>query len=133
MTQLDSIETDLWPEEVTLMDVGPRDGLQNEEVPVSVDDKVELIAQLQKAGCSYIEAGSFVSKKAVPSMANSVEVIGELDVRGILHNGTIACLVPNMKGFDLAKNAGIREIAIFGSSSEAFSQKVRNEGGLVIF
>lgn len=114
---------------VRIVEVGPRDGLQNERSNVSVDDKVTLITKLADAGCSYIEAGSFVSPKAVPAMANSFEVMSRLADPSWRDrqspNLVLACLVPTMKYFHQAIDVKAGEIAIFASASESFSQKVR--------
>lgn len=107
------------PQQVKLVEVGPRDGLQNER-SVTTEAKVQLINQLSQTGLSYIEAGSFVSPKWVPQMADSAEVFAAIDrIPGI----TYAALTPNLKGFDNAVSAGADEVAIFGAASEGFSQK----------
>ncbi|UTM60037.1 hydroxymethylglutaryl-CoA lyase [Photobacterium sp. CCB-ST2H9] len=106
------------PKEVKIVEVGPRDGLQN-ELSVSTADKVTLINQLSATGLRHIEAGSFVSPKWVPQMADSAEVFQQINrVSGI----TYAALTPNMKGLELAIEAGADEIAVFASASEGFSQ-----------
>ncbi|MGH6861035.1 MAG: hydroxymethylglutaryl-CoA lyase, partial [Phyllobacterium sp.] len=105
---------------VRLVEVGPRDGLQNEARPLSVMDRVRMIESLIDAGLRTIEAGSFVSPKWVPQMAGSAEVLTALGRReGI----AFPMLVPNLKGFEAAREAGAEEIAIFASASESFSQK----------
>src|SRR5690554_1860799 len=110
----------LLPRQVRLVEVGPRDGLQNEPQPISVADKVRLIDDLSAAGLSYIEAGSFVSPKWVPQMAGSAEVFGQITRKpGV----TYAALTPNLKGLEAAIAAGVKEVAVFGAASEAFSQK----------
>ncbi|SDI50161.1 hydroxymethylglutaryl-CoA lyase [Pseudomonas panipatensis] len=108
------------PQSVRLVEVGPRDGLQNEKQPISVADKVRLVDDLTAAGLSYIEVGSFVSPKWVPQMAGSAEVFA-----GIQHKPgvTYAALAPNLKGFEAALAAGVKEVAVFAAASEAFSQK----------
>ncbi len=105
------------------MEVGPRDGLQNETGRISVDKKVELIQGLAKAGCSFIEAGAFVSPKWVPQMADSGSVLQTLNFEGL--RPIISVLVPNTKGLEqaLQYHDRIDEIAIFGSASEGFSQR----------
>lgn len=105
---------------VRLVEVGPRDGLQNEVRPLSVADRVEMIDGLIEAGLTTIEAGSFVSPKWVPQMAGSAEVLASLGRR---EGVNLPMLVPNFKGFEAARDAGAREIAIFASASESFSQK----------
>ncbi|RDD62891.1 hydroxymethylglutaryl-CoA lyase [Ferruginivarius sediminum] len=108
------------PSRVTVVEVGPRDGLQNEARPVSVDDRVELIESLAAAGLLVVEAGAFVSPKWVPQMAGSDEVLGRLTRRpGVRY----PVLVPNMKGYERARAAGADEIAVFGAASETFSQR----------
>jgi hydroxymethylglutaryl-CoA lyase len=108
------------PQRVRLVEVGPRDGLQNEAVPVSVSDKLQLVHDLAEAGVSYIEAGSFVSPKWVPQMAGSAELFaGLLRKPGV----TYAALAPNLRGFEDALAAGVQEVAVFAAASEAFSQR----------
>lgn len=112
--------TAILPAAVKIVEVGPRDGLQNEKQPISAEDKIALIDMLSAAGLSYIESGSFVSPKWVPQMATSTEVFN-----GINRNAevTYAALTPNMQGFDAAVAVNADEVAIFGAASEAFSQK----------
>ena len=108
------------PHSVRLVEVGPRDGLQNEKQPISVADKVRLVDDLSAAGLSYIEVGSFVSPKWVPQMAGSAEVFAGIKRKpGI----TYAALAPNLKGFEAALEAKVEEVAVFAAASEAFSQK----------
>lgn len=108
-----------FPKRVKIVEVGPRDGLQN-EVPVMLEDKVELINSLSDTGLSVIEAGSFVSPKWVPQMAGSGDIYAQINQKdGISY----PALTPNMKGYELAKSAGVKEVAIFGAASESFSQK----------
>lgn len=105
---------------VKLVEVGPRDGLQNEKAEVTTDQKIQLIDMLGAAGLTAIEAGSFVSPKWVPKMADSGEVFDKMTKRdGVSY----PVLTPNMKGLDAALSHGAAEIAIFGAASEAFSQK----------
>jgi len=108
---------------VSIFEVGARDGLQN-EVPVTTADKLRLIEQLADAGVKRIEAGSFVSPKWVPQMADSDAVFHQLNRQINRHPGVIySALTPNLKGFELALAAGADEVAIFGAASESFSQK----------
>ncbi len=108
------------PKEVRLVEVGPRDGLQNEAQPISVADKVRLVDDLTEAGLAYIEVGSFVSPKWVPQMAGSAEVFAGIQQRpGV----TYAALAPNLRGFEDALAAGVKEVAVFAAASEAFSQR----------
>ncbi|HBF46794.1 MAG TPA: hydroxymethylglutaryl-CoA lyase [Shewanella frigidimarina] len=107
------------PTKVSIFEVGARDGLQN-EVPVTTADKLTLITQLGDAGIKRIEAGSFVSPKWVPQMADSDAVLQQLKRQaGVVYSA----LTPNLKGFELALAAGADEVAIFGAASESFSQK----------
>ena len=108
------------PHHVRLIEVGPRDGLQNEKQPISVADKVRLTNDLSAAGLSYIEVGSFVSPKWVPQMAGSAEVFAGIQYKpGVVYGA----LTPNLKGFEAAVEAGVKEVAVFAAASEAFSQR----------
>ena len=108
------------PHHVRLIEVGPRDGLQNEKQPISVADKVRLTNDLSAAGLSYIEVGSFVSPKWVPQMAGSAEVFAGIQYQpGVVYGA----LTPNLKGFEAAVEAGVKEVAVFAAASEAFSQR----------
>jgi len=105
---------------VRIVEVGPRDGLQNEKGEVSTETKIALIERLAEAGCAVVEAGAFVSPKWVPQMADSAEVFRGVDKRaGVAY----PVLTPNMKGFEAAMAAGAREVAIFGAASESFSRR----------
>lgn len=108
------------PSRVKIVEVGPRDGLQNEKEIVPTATKIELIEHLAEAGLRVIEATSFVSPKWVPQMGDNTEVM-----RGIRrHPNTIyAALTPNLQGFDAAVEAGATEVAIFAAASESFSRK----------
>ena len=108
------------PSRVTLVDVGPRDGLQNEAAPVATDTKVELVHRLQAAGLREIEVTSFVSPKWVPQMADNQAVMAAIHrPAGVRHS----VLTPNMKGFEGALAARADEVVIFAAASEAFSQR----------
>lgn len=108
------------PQQVKIVEVGPRDGLQNEPTPVPVEVKLALIRKLQATGLRVIEAGSFVSPKWVPQMASSAEVFRAIDPKpGVSY----PMLVPNLKGLEAALDAGVKEIAIFAAASESFTQK----------
>jgi len=108
------------PKHVKIVEVGPRDGLQNEKENVSAAVKIELVDRLSRAGFTNIEAASFVSPKWVPQMATSAEVMAGIDRRA----GTLySALTPNMQGFEAALASKADEVVIFGSASEAFSQK----------
>jgi hydroxymethylglutaryl-CoA lyase len=104
---------------VEIVEVGPRDGLQNETRKISIKNKVKLIDQLSQCGFKRIETTSFVSPKWVPQMACSEDVL-----KGINRNKDISylALTPNMKGLEMAISSGADEVAIFGSASEAFSK-----------
>ena len=108
------------PRSVKIVEVGPRDGLQNEKQPVPTATKIELIRRLGASGLKTIEATAFVSPKWVPQMADNAAVM-----RGIERQPGVAypVLVPNEQGLEAALEAGAREIAVFGAASEAFSQK----------
>lgn len=108
------------PTRVTLVDVGPRDGLQNEKQPVATAHKVELVRRLQEAGLKEIEVTSFVSPKWVPQMADNAEVMAAIERRpGVRYS----VLTPNMKGLEAALPTKPDEVVVFGAASEAFSQK----------
>lgn len=109
-----------FPQRVRISEMGPRDGLQNESMHLTVNDKVQLIDQLSCTGLTYIEAGSFVSPKWVPQMADSTAVLQQITrVPGI----TYSALTPNIRGFEDALAAGADEVAVFGAASESFTQK----------
>jgi hydroxymethylglutaryl-CoA lyase len=108
------------PSHVTLVEVGPRDGLQNEAQPVDAAHKVELIHRLQAAGCTEIEATSFVSPKWVPQMADNAAVMAGISRRaGVRYS----VLTPNMKGLEAAVATRPDEVVVFGAATEAFSQR----------
>lgn len=108
------------PDLVNIYEVGPRDGLQNEKSQLQLEDKVELINLLSQTGLRTIEAGSFVSPKWVPQMANSADVFTHIKREP---NITYSALTPNMQGLDAAMAVGVTEIAVFGAASESFSKK----------
>jgi len=108
------------PTKVKIVEVGPRDGLQNEKTPVSAEVKIDLIDQLSEAGLPVVEAGSFVSPKWVPQMASSDAVMAGIKRK---EGVSYPVLTPNMKGFEGAMEAKAEEVAIFGAASESFSQK----------
>ena len=108
------------PSFVKLVEVGPRDGLQNEAAPVSAAHKVELVQRLQAAGCREIEVTSFVSPKWVPQMADNAEVMaGITRLEGVRYS----VLTPNMKGLEAALPTRPHEVVVFAAASEAFSQR----------
>ncbi|OZB58589.1 MAG: hydroxymethylglutaryl-CoA lyase [Thiomonas sp. 13-66-29] len=107
------------PQHVKLVEVGPRDGLQNEANPVPPEVKVELIDRLSAAGLPNVEAAAFVSPRWVPQMADGAEVMARIRRRP----GTVySALVPNMKGMEAALAAGVGEVVVFSAASEAFAQ-----------
>ncbi len=108
------------PSKVTLVEVGPRDGLQNEKQPVPTATKIELVQRLQAAGLREIEVTSFVSPKWVPQMADNAEVMAGIPrAPGVRYS----VLTPNLKGWEAAALTRPDEIVVFGAASEAFSQK----------
>ena len=108
------------PSRVVLVDVGPRDGLQNEKQTVPAEVKIGLVHRLQDAGLKEIEVTSFVSPKWVPQMADNAQVMAGIERRpGVRY----AALTPNMKGLEGALASGVDEVVVFGAASEAFSQK----------
>lgn len=108
------------PKKVKIVEVGPRDGLQNEKEALSADIKVELVERLARAGFANVEAAAFVSPKWVPQMATSADVMARIErLPGVIYSA----LVPNMQGFELALAGKADEVVVFGAASEAFSQK----------
>ncbi|OHZ03686.1 hydroxymethylglutaryl-CoA lyase [Salinicola sp. MIT1003] len=108
------------PKRVSIVEVGPRDGLQNEAEPIATAAKLELIDRLGAAGLKRIEAASFVSPKWVPQMADHREVMTGIRRRpGVVYSA----LTPNLKGLEAALACGVEEVAVFAAASEAFSQK----------
>jgi hydroxymethylglutaryl-CoA lyase len=112
------------PERVTIYEVGPRDGLQNEKALVPTEVKAEFIERLLAAGLPIVEATSFVHPKWVPQLADAGELMARLGERG----RDLPVLVPNERGLDRALELGVRHIAIFGSATETFAQKNLNRG-----
>ncbi|WP_395055497.1 hydroxymethylglutaryl-CoA lyase [Polaromonas sp.] len=109
-----------YPSKVKIVDVGPRDGLQNEKAPVPAAIKIELVHRLQDAGLTEIEVTSFVSPKWVPQMADAAEVMAGITRKpGVRYS----VLTPNMKGFEAAVLSKPDEIVVFAAASEAFSQR----------
>ncbi|WP_299582280.1 hydroxymethylglutaryl-CoA lyase [uncultured Microbulbifer sp.] len=106
--------------QVKIVEVGPRDGLQNEKQPISVETRIALVNKLSASGLAVIEAGSFVSPKWVPQMAASEEVLAGIQRKdGVIYSA----LTPNLKGYERALEAKADEVAVFGAASEAFTQK----------
>jgi isopropylmalate/homocitrate/citramalate synthase len=108
------------PDRVTVVEVGPRDGLQNEAAALGVDDRVGFCKRLLDAGFGVVEVGAFVSPRWVPQMAGSDEVLKRVGRRPGVRTPV---LVPNRKGFEAARSAGAREIAVFTAASETFNRK----------
>lgn len=112
------------PERVTIYEVGPRDGLQNESAIVPVEAKAEFVRRLLAAGLPTVEATSFVHPRWVPQLADAAELMGLLGDEGL----DLPVLVPNERGLDRALELGLRHVAIFGSATETFAQKNLNRG-----
>lgn len=112
------------PATVTIVEVGPRDGLQNEAAAISTADKIELVNRLSAAGLAVIEAGAFVSPRWIPQMADADAVF-----KGIRQDPRVryTALVPNLAGLERAHAAGVREVAIFAAASQTFSQRNINQ------
>jgi len=106
-------------DQVRIVEVGPRDGLQNEKTPVGVEERVAFIEALLAAGLHTVEIGAFVSPKAIPQMVGSDEVLRRFSSRT---DGEFHVLVPNEKGYEAARAAGAKVIAVFASASEGFSR-----------
>ena len=112
------------PPHVTIVEVGPRDGLQNERAPITTADKIAFVNQLSDAGHQVIEVSAFVSPKWVPQMADAAEVFAGITRKtGVRYTA----LVPNLKGLERASIAGVSEVGIFAAASETFSQKNINQ------
>jgi isopropylmalate/homocitrate/citramalate synthase len=114
------VSLDAVPRRVTVVEVGPRDGLQNEAAPLTVADRVAFCERLLDAGLKVVEIGAFVSPRWVPQMAGSDEVVRRVGRRP---GAKTPVLVPNRQGFEQARAAGVREIAIFTAASETFNKK----------
>lgn len=111
---------------VSIYEMGPRDGLQNEKLFLSVEDKIEFVSRLSETGLNHIEVGSFVSTKWVPQMEGSAEVVKEILARQSVTQGLSSvrylALVPNEKGLQTALDLKLKEVAVFGAASESFSR-----------
>lgn len=114
------------PSRVTIYEVGPRDGLQNEQALVPTDVKAEFVRRLVGAGLPVVEATSFVHPKWVPQLADAAELIGMLEGMDRVDHHDLPVLVPNERGLDRALELGMRHIAIFGSATETFAQRNLN-------
>ncbi|PDM40815.1 MULTISPECIES: hydroxymethylglutaryl-CoA lyase [Bacillaceae] len=113
-----------WPKQVTIKEVGPRDGLQNEKTAISTEDKIAWINQLSKTGLTYIEITSFVHPKWIPQLSDALEVATRIErAPGV----TYAALVPNQKGLEKALTAQVDEVAVFMSASETHNRKNINK------
>lgn len=112
-----------YPEKVRIVEVSPRDGLQNVKAEVSTETKLALINKLGDAGAKDIEVSSFVSPKWVPQMADAADILGQLEPRP---ETNYIVLTPNLKGFDRALECGAKEVAVFTAASESFTQKNTN-------
>ncbi|OHE85973.1 MAG: hydroxymethylglutaryl-CoA lyase, partial [Lysobacterales bacterium RIFOXYD1_FULL_69_11] len=113
------------PDRVRIVEVGPRDGLQNEKALIPTADKIELIDRLSATGLQSIEATSFVSPKWVPQLADAAEVFSGITRRpGVRY----PVLVPNLQGYERARAVGVDEVAVFTAASEAFNRKNINAG-----
>jgi hydroxymethylglutaryl-CoA lyase len=115
---------------VNLVEVGPRDGLQNEALPVSTETKLALIDGLLRAGLTTIEATAFVSPKWVPQMVDSTEVMAGLNAKlfePLYQQASFPVLVPNLKGYERAVEAGVKRVAVVTAASETFNQKNINQ------
>ena len=111
------------PEKVKIVEVGPRDGLQNEKTIVSTQDKIKFILLLAKSGLKSIEATSFVRHDKIPQMTDSKEVMVALQKENQFKNLHLPCLVPNLKGLEIAHSSGVKEIAVFSATSDTFNKK----------
>jgi hydroxymethylglutaryl-CoA lyase len=116
------------PARVTIYEVGPRDGLQNEPALVPTEVKAEFVRRLVAAGLPVVEATSFVHPKWVPQLADAAELIGMLEGMDRVDHRDLPVLVPNERGLDRALELGMRHIAIFGSATETFAQRNLNRG-----
>lgn len=111
------------PKKVRIVEVGPRDGLQNEKTIVSLEDKVTFIKMLADAGVNEIEANSFVRVEKIPQMSDGIELFSHLKKEPSLKDIKLISLIPNEKGLDNALAAGVKEIAVVTSTSNTFNQK----------
>jgi hydroxymethylglutaryl-CoA lyase len=110
-------------QEIKIVEVGPRDGLQNEKTILSVEDKLEFISMLSESGLKSIEITSFVKPSSIPQMGDAVELFKRVK-KEIGHKGIdLPCLVPNLKGYETAKSLGVKEIALFSATSDSFTKK----------
>lgn len=111
------------PQEVRIVEVGPRDGLQNEKSVLETEDKFQYILMLKEAGLRTIEVTSFVKPPAIPQMRDAVELFTIVRDRLGLETAHFPCLVPNMYGYEKAKSLGVKEISLFSATSDSFTKK----------
>jgi hydroxymethylglutaryl-CoA lyase len=114
------------PKEVRIVEVGPRDGLQNEKTIVPIEDKVKYVELLSEAGFKYIEANSFVRADKIPQMSDGKTLFNQLKNNPKLSQTELICLVPNVKGMEDALSVGVKHIAIFTATSNTFNKKNTN-------
>ena len=108
---------------IKIVEVGPRDGLQNEKTILSTEDKFHFISSLVESGLKTIEVTSFVKAPAIPQMADAAELFTMVN-KGLSSQGVhFPCLVPNIKGYETAKKLGVKEIALFTATSDSFTRK----------
>ncbi len=110
-------------DEVFITDVGPRDGLQNEKIIISTQDKLVFIKDLVAAGLKSVEATSFVKAESIPQMSDASELYSKLNHLGLSSGTKFPCLIPNLRGLEAAMKVGVRDIAVFVATSESFSKK----------
>ncbi len=108
---------------IKIVEVGPRDGLQNEKTILSTDDKFEFISLLAKSGLQTIEVTSFVKAEAIPQMTDAANLFKKVNEKLGKTQINFPCLVPNVKGYEAAKNLGVKEIALFAATSDSFTKK----------
>jgi len=108
---------------IKIVEVGPRDGLQNEKICLNLADKLEYIKLLSKTGLQVIEATSFVRADRIPQMADAHALYSEIIKENFTTNISFPCLVPNLKGYELSQSAGVKEISLFSATSDEFTQK----------
>lgn len=111
------------PKEVKIVEVGPRDGLQNEKINIPTEVKLNYILKLLESGITSLEVTSFVSPKAIPQMADAKELFTLLSTKIDINNYELPCLVPNMQGYESARDLGVKQIALFSATSDEFTKK----------
>lgn len=108
---------------IKIVEVGPRDGLQNEKSVLSTEDKLHFISLLSETGLKTIEVTSFVKPEAIPQMGDAVELFKQVTAKFAKMGINFPCLVPNLKGYETAKSLGVKEIALFSATSDSFTKK----------